>query len=193
MPKLEGVGFYDDETGISRADMEFLFKETEYGLCEREPKRARMSDPLVETSPQIENQELTARYLKTYFDNLVLSQLPEAATVDEFLENPLSTKPRTEFLSILFNDDDTILTHVVKNQNIKAVAALVKAGVDLNQFNRKGITPISAAAHKGNIDIMQLLIEGGALVNALNNSGSTALIQVRDFFKTRIRYVLLER
>ena len=31
MPKLEGgVGFYDDEAGISRDDMEFLLKETEY-------------------------------------------------------------------------------------------------------------------------------------------------------------------
>ena len=147
-------------------------------LDERESKRLRMSDPVVETSSPDESQELTVSDLKTYFDGVVLSLLPEATTVDEFFENPLKTKPRAEFLALLFNDDDTILTHVVKNQNIKSVAALVKAGVDLNQFNRKGITPISAAAHKGNIDIMQLLIEGGALVNALNNSGSTALIQV---------------
>ena len=41
------------------------------------------------------------------------------------------------------------------------------------------VTPISAASHKGNIAIMQLLIDHGAAVNALNISGSTALIQVR--------------
>ncbi len=40
------------------------------------------------------------------------------------------------------------------------------------------VTPISAAAHKGNIQIMKLLIDHGASVNALNTSGSTALIQV---------------
>ena len=150
----------------------------------REPKRARMNDPLDESSSaaaaatSTPSQELTAKYLKNYFEGLEVARLPEAASAEDFFENPLLTRPRPEFMSMLFHDDDNILTHVVKNQNIGAVAALVKAGADANQFNRKGVTPISAAAHKGNIDIMQLLIEGGAQVNALNNSGSTALIQV---------------
>ena len=38
--------------------------------------------------------------------------------------------------------------------------------------------PISAAAHKGDTSIMELLISKGAHVDALNFSGSTALIQV---------------
>ena len=44
--------------------------------------------------------------------------------------------------------------------------------------SKKGVTPISAAAHKGNIHVMQLLIDAGSAVNSLNTSGSTALIQV---------------
>lgn len=51
-------------------------------------------------------------------------------------------------------------------------------GVDPNIPSKKGVTPISAAAHKGNIQLMQLLIEAGATVNSANASGSTALIQV---------------
>jgi ankyrin repeat protein len=58
------------------------------------------------------------------------------------------------------------------------VAALLQAGCNPNLHNKKGVMPISAAAHKGDIQIMELLISKGALVDALNVSGSTALIQV---------------
>jgi ankyrin repeat protein len=58
------------------------------------------------------------------------------------------------------------------------VDALINAGSDPNLSSRKGVTPISAAAHKGNIIIMEKLIIAGAAVNAVNQSGSTALIQV---------------
>lgn len=63
-------------------------------------------------------------------------------------------------------------------QNIDAVVVMIAAGANVNMLNKKGVTPISAAAHKGNTDIMQTLIDAGSHVNALNNSGSTALIQV---------------
>jgi ankyrin repeat protein len=58
------------------------------------------------------------------------------------------------------------------------VHAILSSGVDPNMANRKGITPISAAAHKGNIQILSALIQAGAEVNGVNMSGSTALIQV---------------
>jgi uncharacterized protein len=64
-------------------------------------------------------------------------------------------------------------------QNSAAVAALLEAGADPNFANKKGVTPISAAAHKGNTEIMRSLIDAGSNVNACNSSGSTALIQVR--------------
>ena len=108
-------------------------------------------------------------------------QLPEAECVDQFLENPLMVRPKAEFLNLLYQEDDTILTHAVKIQNVDAVASLVRAGANPNTTNRKGITPISAAAHKGNVAVMKILIDGGAVVNALNSSGSTALIQASHF------------
>jgi ankyrin repeat protein len=55
------------------------------------------------------------------------------------------------------------------------------AGVDVNIPNKKGITPISAAAHKGRSAILQKLIDAGALVNAVNSSGSAPLIQAAHF------------
>lgn len=77
-----------------------------------------------------------------------------------------------------FPQDETLLTHSIKLLNIPAVEVLLKCGADPNLPNRKEITPISVAAHKGNVHIMSLLIEKGALVNSVNGSGSTALIQV---------------
>jgi ankyrin repeat protein len=74
-----------------------------------------------------------------------------------------------------------VLTHCIKLQNAGAVDILLKAGADPNQLSRKGVTPISAAAHKGNTVIMQVLINSGATVNAINSSGSTALIQAAHF------------
>ncbi len=74
-----------------------------------------------------------------------------------------------------------MLTHCIKNQHFEAVDALIVYGADPNLSSKKGVTPISAAAHKGNVNIMQKLIFAGAAVNAINSSGSTALIQVLRF------------
>jgi ankyrin repeat protein len=76
-----------------------------------------------------------------------------------------------------------VLTHSIKNQFVEAVDALINAGADPNLSSKKGVTPISAAAHKGNVIIMEKLILAGAAVNAVNQSGSTALIQVYLYFK----------
>lgn len=115
----------------------------------------------------------------------------EARYVEEFLEDPLTYIPKQEFLSNTYIDDDTVLTFAVRNQNFAAVYELIKAGVDTNIQNRKGVTPISAAAHKGNTLIIEALIDAGASVNALNQSGSTALIQAAHFGHVEAVRVLL--
>ena len=129
-----------------------------------------------------ESNELQELNSQSLLNNIDYHNLPYAQSVEEFLENPQKCKAKPEYLTMLFNEDDTILTHVVKIQATDAVLALVNTGADVNLPNRKGITPISAAAHKGNIPIMQILIKAGAHVNALNTSGSTALIQVNFDF-----------
>ena len=64
-------------------------------------------------------------------------------------------------------------------QNEAAVAVLIHCGADPNIPNKKGIAPISVAAHRGGLRIVQMLIDQGVQVNAVNTSGSTALIQVK--------------
>lgn len=105
---------------------------------------------------------------------------PVAKTVEEFFENSNTLSPKQDFLNI-FIEDETTLTHAIKFLNIPAVESLIKIGADPNLPNKKGITPISAAAHKGNIYILKVLVIAGAQVNGLNSSGSTALIQASHF------------
>ena len=91
------------------------------------------------------------------------------------------------------------MTHAIKAGKADIVERLLCMGWDAKLPNKKGyvvssiliiyliyvirifrsVTPISTAAHKGSIKIMKSLISHGAVVNAINESGSTALIQVR--------------
>lgn len=71
-----------------------------------------------------------------------------------------------------------MLTYCVKIQNVAAVEVLLRHGADPNTTSRKGVAPISGAAHKGNVAIIKMLIDSGAAVNSTNSTGSTALIQV---------------
>ena len=83
------------------------------------------------------------------------------------------------------------MTHAIKIQNEKAVAALIKIHADVNQPNKRGITPISAASHKGSLAILEMLIRAGAQVNSVNATGSTALIQVCDLLRISLTYEFL--
>lgn len=119
-------------------------------------------------------------------DNVIISEqleLPDAPNWLEFVAHPLLYKPLKDFVAPQYftPDEETALTHCIRTQNFAAFQALMKAGADPNTPSRKGVTPISAAAHKGNIHVMQLLIDAGAAVNSLNTSGSTALIQAAHF------------
>ena len=101
--------------------------------------------------------------------------------VEEFLKTADRTLLTPELLAQRV-EDDTLLIHAVKNQNLEAVLALLEHQVDPNEVNKKGVTPISAAATKGGIEIIEPLIRYGAKVDSLNTTtGSTALIQASHF------------
>lgn len=104
-----------------------------------------------------------------------------ARTFAEFLADPLTLSPRPEFIDNFYVEDDTALVASIRSLNRPAIAALLEAGCNPNLHNKKGVMPISAAAHKGDTSIIELLIAKGALVDAINISGSTALIQAAHF------------
>jgi ankyrin repeat protein len=64
----------------------------------------------------------------------------------------------------------------VKNGNIDEVQWQLDAGVDVNEESSKGLTPLHYAASAGHNDIVELLIERGANVNATDSGkGATPL------------------
>lgn len=72
---------------------------------------------------------------------------------------------------------DTSLIHAIKSNDADRVRTLIYANVDVNEKNYAGITPLTLAAEKGNLPIIQLLVERGhADVDQKSNYGITPLI-----------------
>lgn len=105
-----------------------------------------------------------------------------AENFQQYFENPWKLLPSKDIIQEnFFIEDDTPLILAIREVNVGAVNGLLAAGVNPNAPNQKGVTPISAASHKGDIMIMQKLVDYGAAVNAINSTGSTALIQAAHF------------
>ncbi|EMI56167.1 ankyrin repeat-containing protein [Rhodopirellula sallentina SM41] len=55
------------------------------------------------------------------------------------------------------------------------VETLVAAGADPNQTDDDGITPLMIACQSGKLDLVKMLLDHGAMVDAENNMGATAI------------------
>ncbi len=70
---------------------------------------------------------------------------------------------------------DSRLVNAVTRQDRAAVRTLIKEGVDVNAPLGDGSTPLSWAAHRGNADIVDMLLQAKANVNAADDHGVTPL------------------
>ncbi len=66
---------------------------------------------------------------------------------------------------------DTPLSRAVRKERKATVEALISMGANVNTTNAIGSTPLHFAAISGNLDIVRLLLENGAEVNAKTNGG----------------------
>lgn len=72
---------------------------------------------------------------------------------------------------------DTSLIRAIKISDADRVRTLLYANVNVNEKNYAGITPLTIAGEKGNMDIIRLLVENGkANVNDKSSYGVTPLI-----------------
>eukprot|EP01031_Cornospumella_fuschlensis_P028574 gene28574-34495_t len=111
-----------------------------------------------------------------------LKEFKEPSQLTEFLEHPEQFFLSEQFANACVIEEETLLTYCIRFQHTPTtVQRLLHCGADPNIQSRRGITPISVAAHKGSVEIVQMLIDKGATVNAVNTSGSTALIQAAHF------------
>ena len=72
--------------------------------------------------------------------------------------------------------DISNLERAIDMGDIREVAQLVQSGIDVNQQNVNGWSPLMLSASIGEGDIVAILIEAGARVDAYNDNGDTALM-----------------
>ena len=119
----------------------------------------------------------------SHIENDGLMERPETEDLQEFLGNPTRFRINSGYLQQSTSiEEENILTYCVKSQNVGAIETLLKQGVNPNWHNLKGVWPICLAAQKGGVEIIQMLIDAGAEVNAQNDTTlATAIIQASHF------------
>src|SRR5262245_59306467 len=73
-------------------------------------------------------------------------------------------------------DGTTPLLQAVRQNDVKAVDALIKRGADVKTATRYGVTPIGLAALNGNAAMLRRLLDAGADPNSATPGGETALM-----------------
>lgn len=69
---------------------------------------------------------------------------------------------------------DKRLKKAIKDQDLAEVSHLIKSGVDINQAEANGTTPLMEAAKSGDLALVELLVEAGAAIDARDGNGKTA-------------------
>ena len=88
---------------------------------------------------------------------------------------------------------DTSLIRAIKINDADRVRTLMFANVNVNEKNYAGITPLTIAAEKGNMDIIRLLVERGkANINDKSSYGVTPLIAAAAADKPEVVTYLLK-
>lgn len=86
-----------------------------------------------------------------------------------FLYSSHTTYDRLKSLGIKMKDE--IIFAIISYRNIEWLKRAIEAGVDVNIRGERCITPILAAAERGSIEMVKILVDNGADFNAVDNRG----------------------
>jgi peptidoglycan/LPS O-acetylase OafA/YrhL len=90
--------------------------------------------------------------------------------------------------------DDGTLVAAVKTSDLAAIRQRLKEGADSSAGDAKfGASPLAWAAMRGDTEALQLLIDGGADVNARNKDGSTPLHGAAFLGRARAAELLIKK
>jgi hypothetical protein len=78
------------------------------------------------------------------------------------------------------SNSQEILHQNVKDQNITQLEENIGRGLNINERDRYGFTPLILAAYYGYGPLVKFLCEKGANINAQDNEGNSALIYAAD-------------
>lgn len=79
--------------------------------------------------------------------------------------------------NILDNTEKNEWIELIKKENITSIKTLIEAKKNPNErITKEKYTPLMAAAYKGNVEIMKLLVEAGAKLELTDMEGNTAIM-----------------
>jgi ankyrin repeat protein len=79
--------------------------------------------------------------------------------------------------------DDFSIFEKIQDNDVDSIQAMLANGIDVNLRFEDNVTPLIAAAGQGNLEIVRMLVEAGADVNALDAEFESALLaaKIRGF------------
>lgn len=99
---------------------------------------------------------------------------------------------RDRIKSAVKGDDNNPLIIALQEEDEEKALNLIKQRVPVNVNNRAGITPLHAAARKGYLKVVKLLVSGGANINAVDNSDFRPIHCATQMENIEVLSVLLE-
>jgi methionyl-tRNA formyltransferase len=76
----------------------------------------------------------------------------------------------------LYKDRINEILDAVRKNNVDFVREILKHGYNINDWGENGWTPLMVAAYFGTFEIIKLLVQNGADVNAVNFNGTSVLM-----------------
>jgi ankyrin repeat protein len=114
------------------------------------------------------------------------------------VEQPAEKKPRPEAAQQLlklrgYEFDEKSFHAAAKAHDMMAITAFFDAGINPNAPNvaDDGRTVLIAAAARGDLEVVNLLVQGGADVNVKDNTGYTALLHAIEARYDQVEEILL--
>ena len=94
----------------------------------------------------------------------------------------------------VFTDNHTIIIQAIRNNQTEVVDYLIGEGLDVNAVDGDGFSPLFFAVLKGNLAIVESLLEAGADIDFLNTEDQLpSLYQAISLNRTDIALALLQR
>ena len=90
----------------------------------------------------------------------------------------LATEARKENTELFFDGDvgcNTVLHLAAGTNDLKTAQACLANGADINAVNSNMETPLCVATMKGNLQMVELLVQKGAYVNVKNADSQSVL------------------